>query len=88
VTFAVAGYLAKQLSSLRLLLGLTGRGQKPPPQLGQTFAKSSVAHFAQKVHSKLQIIASIELAGRSLSQCSHEGLKANILQLSSTIDCI
>jgi hypothetical protein len=41
--------------------GLMGRGANPPPQLGQTFLNIFEAQSSQKVHSKLQIRASVEL---------------------------
>ena len=36
-------------------MGLTGRGEKPPPQLGHTSLRTSSTQRLQKVHSKLQI---------------------------------
>lgn len=60
------------------MLGRTGRGQNPPPQLGHTLSNTDSTQLLQKVHSKLQIIASFELGGKLLLQCSHVGLSCNI----------
>ena len=57
----------------RSAAGLTGRGAKPPPQLGQTLPSTSSAQRTQNVHSKLQIRASALAGGRSASQCSQLG---------------
>src|SRR5206468_7702987 len=51
---------------------------KPPPQLGQTFSSTLVTQSMQNVHSKLQIIASVDSAGRGRLQCSHVGLSSSI----------
>ena len=52
--------------------GRIGRRTSSPPQFGQMeFIRS--AHGAQKVHSKVQIIASRESGGRSRSQHSQLG---------------
>jgi len=58
--------------------GRTGRGTKLPPQLGQTPFSFSVTQFWQKVHSKEQIIASLDSGGKSLSQHSQFGLISSI----------
>ena len=47
--------------------GRIGRLVKLPPQLGQYWFKVLVAQEVRNVHSKLQIIASVALGGRSLS---------------------
>ncbi len=57
-----------------------GRFVKFPPQFGQTFLKTSVVQVEQKVHSKVQIIASSEWLGKSLLQCSQLGLISNIFK--------
>lgn len=59
--------------------GRIGRGSNPPPQFGQTFASIVSTQSAQKVHSKLQIRASVEDGGRSLSQHSQFGLRAKAM---------
>ena len=61
-----------------LLAGRRGRCTKSPPQLGQISLSLSVAQAVQKVHSKEQILASVESGGRSLSQHSQEGLSLSI----------
>jgi hypothetical protein len=61
--------------------GRNGRGTSPPPQLGQTPRKTSVAQPSQNVHSNEQIIAPPESADKSLSQHSHPGRISNILRL-------
>jgi hypothetical protein len=66
------------LSFLRLMAGLTGRAEKPPPQLGHTFCKTSFTQSSQKVHSNVQIMASVESGGKALLQCSHEGRSSSI----------
>ena len=68
-----AGYLAI------ILKGLIGRCTKLPEQLGHTFLKSANAQFLQYVHSKEQIIASVDVLGKSLLQCSQLGLISNII---------
>lgn len=55
-----------------------GLGVKFPPQLGQTSLKIDVAQSAQKVHSKVQIIASVASFGKSLPHCSQQGLISSI----------
>jgi hypothetical protein len=45
--------------------GLRGRGSNSPPQFGQHPFSRSAEQTAQKVHSKEQIRASAELAGKS-----------------------
>ena len=58
--------------------GRTGRGTKPPPQLGQTLASTPSTQSAQKVHSKLQMRASVAAGGSALLQCSQVGLSSSI----------
>jgi len=70
--FVDAGYFSIIFS------GLIGLSTKLPEQLGHTFLKMAMAHSLQYVHSKEQIIASIEIFGNSLSQCSQLGLMSNI----------
>lgn len=59
--------------------GLLGRFSKPPPQFGQTFSKTDVTHSTQKVHSKVQIIASVRSLGNDLPQFSQIGLISSII---------
>ena len=61
--------------------GLIGRFEKFPPQFGHTFFNKFSTQSLQKVHSKVQIIASLELNGNDLLQCSHVGLMSNIFWL-------
>jgi hypothetical protein len=62
-----AGYLAS------IAGGRIGRSVRLPPQFGQTPPKRSSAQRAQKVHSKVQILASGLAGGRSQSQHSQLG---------------
>lgn len=55
-----------------------GRGVKLPPQFGHTPARTSIAQSRQNVHSKVQIIAEVESAGRSRSQHSQLGRSSSI----------
>lgn len=55
-----------------------GRTTNPPPQLGHMPCKTSSEHFAQKVHSKLQIRASEEELGSAALQCSQVGRMLNM----------
>src|SRR4029077_14439737 len=65
-----------------LLKGRTGREQKPPPQFGQTFSRTLSTQVRQKVHSNVQIIASVQSGGKSLLQFSHVGLSSSIVVFS------
>lgn len=76
-----AGYLPRKLSSFLFLEGRTGRGTKPPPQLGQTFPSKPSTQVAQNVHSKLQIRASSEAGGKGLLQCSQVGRSSSTVDL-------
>jgi hypothetical protein len=58
--------------------GRFGLFSKPPPQLGQTLCNTSVTQSLQKVHSKVQIIASVLWLGRPLPQFSQTGLNSNM----------
>ena len=58
--------------------GRIGLETKFPPQFGQIPLRISLEHFEQNVHSKVQIIASSEEGGRSLSQHSQFGLNSSI----------
>lgn len=72
IRFVETGYFSNKL------VGLIGRGVKFPPQLGQISLKIEVAQSAQKVHSKVQIIASVASFGKSLPHCSQHGLISSI----------
>jgi hypothetical protein len=66
------------LFAFQFVDGLIGRGSKPPPQFGQTFASTSLTQPAQKVHSKLQMRASLASGGKALLQCSQLGLSSSM----------
>src|SRR5262245_6929454 len=72
-----------KLSPLQFMAGRIGLGENPPPQLGQTFSRTSSTHALQKVHSKLQIIASVVSGGTGLLQCSQVGLRSTGLARSA-----
>jgi hypothetical protein len=61
-----------------------GLGQNPPPQFGQTLAKTVSTQSRQKVHSKEQIIALVALATKGVSQCSQQGRSSNMITPSIT----
>jgi hypothetical protein len=61
-----------------LFFGRTGRGQKPPPQFGQTLSRTFSTQERQKVHSNVQIIASVEFGGSAALQFSQAGLSSSI----------
>ena len=63
------------------LAGRIGRAAKPPPQFGQTLNSTLSTQSAQKVHSKLQIRASIDDGGKSRSQHSQLGLSSSAIAL-------
>ncbi len=58
--------------------GRVGLFSKPPPQLGQTFSKMFSTHWIQNVHSKVQIMASLESFGNILPQFSQLCLSSSI----------
>jgi hypothetical protein len=69
--------------------GRTGRGWNSPPQFGQRSPSLVFEQSVQKVHSKLQISASLESGGRSLLQHSQLGRMSNIVaQLLSSMDSL
>src|SRR3954466_7541020 len=70
---------SREFPPFQVFFGRIGRGQKPPPQFGQTFPKMSSTHERQKVHSKEQIIASVEFGGSAVLQCSQGGLSSSIV---------
>jgi len=59
-------------------MGLRGRATSSPPQLGQLPFNMSIVQLVQKVHSKEQILASVDSGGRSLSQHSQLGRNSSI----------
>ena len=63
-----AGYFDKSAPGRR------GRTTSSPPQLGHSPDKMSDEHFAQYVHSKEHIRASVDSGGKSVSQHSQLGL--------------
>lgn len=79
----LAGYLPRKLSPFQFHAGLAGRGTKPPPQLGQTLASRPSTQLAQKVHSKLQIRASVAAGGSALLQCSQVGRSSSMVEFLS-----
>ena len=68
-----AGCPATELPLFQSVLGLIGRGVKPPPQFGHTFSSTCSTHSRQNVHSNEQIIASGAAGGRSVAQFSQIG---------------
>ena len=79
ILFFDAGYFSI------IFKGLIGLATKFPLQLGQTFSKISIAHVAQYVHSKEQIIASVEVLGKSLPQCSQLGLIFSMIKCTENL---
>src|SRR5207247_7398699 len=77
-TFCDGGYSPRKLSPFQLVLGRMGRGANPPPQLGHTSCSTVRTHVWQNVHSKLQIIASVEAGGSGVLQCSQVGLNSSM----------
>ncbi len=63
----------------RRFFGRIGRSTKFPPQFGQTYCKTVSAQDVQKVHSKVQITASVDSGGRSVSQHSQLGRSSNMI---------
>jgi hypothetical protein len=75
IRFVDAGYFSS------LLAGRRGRGTKSPPQFGQIPPSTESTQDAQKVHSKVQILASKESGGKSLLQHSQFGRNSSIIFL-------
>lgn len=61
-----------------LSAGRMGRVTRLPPQLGQRPPSLLSAQSRQKVHSNVQMSASVAAGGRSLSQHSQDGRSASI----------
>jgi len=59
--------------------GRIGRGAKPPPQFGHTFASRVSTQSAQNVHSNVQMRASTQFGGKSRSQPSQLGLSSSAI---------
>ena len=55
-----------------------GRRSKLPPQFGQTPASFSCTHVVQKVHSNVQIMASVDSGGKSVLQDSQLGRNSSM----------
>jgi hypothetical protein len=66
------------LSPFQLFDGRFGRAAKPPPQFGQTLPNTASTQELQKVHSNVQIIASVDSGGSILLQFSHVGLSSSM----------
>jgi len=62
----------------RLAAGRIGRGEKLPLQFGQTPFSLLSTQSRQKVHSNVQIIASVACGGKSLSQHSQLGRSSSM----------
>ena len=80
------GCLAIDRPCRHSVAGRIGRGTKPPPQFGQTLSSVVSTHFAQNVHSYVQIRASVDAGGKSLSQHSQFGLISSAMASSSFVD--
>lgn len=63
-------------------LGRIGLGLSPPPQFGHTFISMPSTQGLQKVHSKLQIMASVQSAGNALPQASQLGRSSSTVRIS------
>ena len=68
-----AGLCSKPSPGRCSVFGRIGLGAKPPPQFGHTLFNTVATQFAQKVHSQLQIQASVDSGGKSLSHSSQLG---------------
>jgi hypothetical protein len=75
--FVEAGWLTS------FAAGRMGRATKSPPQFGQRPPRRPSAQSRQKVHSKVQITASVAAGGKSLSQHSQFGRSSSICHLVS-----
>jgi hypothetical protein len=78
LTFVPAGYWPRKLPPFQFLAGRTGRGENPPPQLGQTLLSTLSTHVRQNVHSNEQIIAWVESGGKAALQCSQLGRSSSM----------
>lgn len=73
IRFLDAGYLESNAA------GRIGLGEKLPPQFGHSLFRGPEAQDVQNVHSKVQITASSDSGGRSLSHHSQFGLNSSTL---------
>jgi hypothetical protein len=71
--FVDGGRFATESPGRHSLAGRIGRGTKPPPQFGQTLESLSSTQSAQNVHSNVQMRASVDDGGKSISQYSQLG---------------
>jgi len=76
---ADGGRVATQSPGRHSCAGRIGRGTKPPPQFGQTFASLLSTQSAQNVHSNEQMRASGDAGGRSRSQYSQFGRSSSAI---------
>jgi hypothetical protein len=83
LTVSLGGYPSTLNVIRHARSGRIGLGHKFPPQFGQTPSSTRATHSAQNVHSNVQIMASVELGGSALLQCSQTGLSSSIRFLHS-----
>src|SRR5580658_4492943 len=79
------GRLATESPGRHSVAGRIGRGSKPPPQFGQTLNNTLSTQSAQKVHSKVQMRASVDAGGRSRSQHSQFGRSSRAIIFTSRL---
>lgn len=77
-TFVLAGWAPRKLSLFQFFDGRIGLGTKPPPQFGHVFFRMVSTQVAQKVHSYVQMRASVAAGGNALLQCSQIGLSSSM----------
>jgi hypothetical protein len=77
-TVVLAGWAPRKLSPCQFFDGRIGLGTNPPPQFGHVFFSIVSTQVAQKVHSYVQMRASVEAGGKALLQCSHVGLSSSM----------
>jgi hypothetical protein len=80
IRFVEAGRFASERPGRHSFAGRSGRGVKPPPQFGQTLQSLRSAQSAQNVHSYVQMRASVEAAGKSMSQYSQLGRSSRAMR--------
>ena len=73
LTLGVAGYWLRQEWCRQFFAGRMGRGEKPPPQLGQTLLNTLSTQALQNVHSNVQIMASVAFGASGALQFSQVG---------------
>jgi len=74
-----AGYFSS-IAAVRV-----GLGSRLPPQFGQIRCNLSLAHLRQKVHSKVQMKASLDCGAMSQSHISQLGRSSSMLSLHHAI---